>query len=173
MTPNENQLTDFYNEVIIPVRDERLKALKIYCQENRDQLSKDLINGITEVMKKATTMQKQETKGKAAYIILSFLRSYIYADLMPDFCRIDVYDENNYDDEQECFVYVSCPWAKEHILGFDKSIREEVKKSALKLPEYQMEALVFAEAFKFAEDLRYLLRYSIPEIEKLEGVFIK
>jgi len=169
MKVSDEKLSAFYNDVVFPLSIEHRTSLKTLCQEKRDEFSANLLTDFAQLMEKAVYMQQQNTKGKAAYIVLSFLRCNIYAQLVPDICRFDMYDESDYEDEHECCVYMSVPWINESILAFDKSIRVEIRKSSIKLPDYRIEAVVLSEIAKFAEVLSYLLRYSIPEIEKLES----
>jgi len=114
-------------------------------------------------------MQQDGKKGEAAYIMLSFFRSNVYSELTPSFCRLDVYDENIYDDGQACFVYVDFGWVKDCILEFDKDVRGELKKSSTKLPGYRIDSLVLGEVVHFADAVNHVLRHAIPDIEQLSG----
>ena len=158
----------FYKDFIKEAKEKRLTEQKAFFNEHRDDFTKTFVNSFAELLDKTIEMQKAGVKESVAFIIISFLRSNIYKQLTPEFCKIDVYDEQGYENTQGCSVYVGCPWIRDSILKFDGDMRNEIKRSSHKIADYVLEAMILGEVSSFAYILRILMQYAVPEIEKLE-----
>ncbi|MCL2611011.1 MAG: pentapeptide repeat-containing protein [Defluviitaleaceae bacterium] len=166
MNYKSEYIEKFYDKYLLQLRDRLISSQKLFFNEKREILSKDLVKEFKTVLSKAVELQKCNKKGKIMYIVLSILRSGVYTQSC--LCRIDVYDERFYADDKECYIEVDFPWIRSDLSELEKNIISEMKNSSIKLPDYMIEKIVLNEVLNFSNILYYLLRYSIEEFEKLE-----
>jgi len=101
-----NQRNDCREDIFTFIRPYMEERCQESCREIQKELEKhgyrmwnELRELIQEIITEAANMQEQNQKGKAAYLLCSFLQSSAYLDR--PLLRIEVLDEGFYLDEQE------------------------------------------------------------------------
>ncbi|HEY8463778.1 MAG TPA: pentapeptide repeat-containing protein [Bacillota bacterium] len=160
-------LQHFQANYVKGISQAKLLAVEAYFRQHREELAVDFINSFQAICHQAQTMQRQQAKGKIAYVHYSWLRTRI---LEGDYrVLIQAYDNNWYLDRRECRAEYDAGWLWRFWQEFAAELEMKRRPYLNRITGADLERIILREAVNYSLYLVNLGRWALYRYETTNG----
>lgn len=124
-----------------------LEQVDQYYRQHRDNLAEEFVAAFTNFFRQVRQKQDKGQKGKVSYFCCSMLYTALLRD-QPAW-RMDAYDKNAYNDEQECSISFDTPWLFDPLQECCRKLDQERRKYAGKINPCYIDSIKRQQAFRY------------------------
>ncbi len=118
---------------------ESCREIEKKLKDQGSEMWKELCRTVRKVLEKTADRQEQNQKGKAAYLVCSFLQRSV--SLHKLLLRIEIMDEGFYLDEQEAAECYCLQMLRDHYQGDLEFLHQKVYKEFVRVQDYELDEI--------------------------------
>lgn len=161
----EEALAHFTEHVLQVKRKEMLQAVDLYFDRHQAELVQAFIESFRQLCWQIIQMQRNQLKGKIAYITYSLLRTEMIAGR---FCYLmEAFDHRWFFDRQECQAMHDASWAGHFLERLAKELAVSSKRYVARILPPDVDRMMLAEAVYYHRYVQKLAQLALPKAVEL------